>query len=313
MSIVSEIVEVKALCFEYPRTRALHDISFKIPRATVTALVGPNGAGKSTLLRCLTALETPFSGKVYVGGIDTERSPRDVHRQVGYLSDLFGLYEQLTARQCLLHASAMHGIVGAKAAKKLEELSVKLNLEPLLEKKAGTLSRGQKQRLAISQAIIHDPPLLLLDEPAAGLDPEARHALSSLIASLREQGLTIIVSSHILAELQDYSTHMLTLEQGKVLGFQSLRESSPDLPTHYECRILGHADSALNVLKARSGITVISVSGETITFSLSGSVDDAADILAQLIAAGVKPHSFSRIEASLQDVYLQQLRSREVD
>ena len=188
------MIDVSDLVFEYPSHRALDGIGLHIARGSVTALVGPNGAGKSTLLRCLAGLEQPLSGQIRVHGIDVATQPRQVHRHLGYLSDFFGLYERLTVAQ----------------------VAQQLDLLPLLQRLPSQLSRGQRQRLAIGQAIVHQPAVLLLDEPASGLDPEARASLAQLMRQLQAQGMTLIVSSHILSELDEYCTHILALRAGRI-------------------------------------------------------------------------------------------------
>lgn len=183
------IIEVRALTFEYPGYRALRNVSISIPQGSVTALVGPNGAGKTTLLRCIAGLETPLPGSVWVAGVDVYEAPRAVHRLVGYLSDNFGLYGQLTVAQGLHYAARAQGmpVVGVRAS--VERVALQMGLADKLHQVAGILSRGQRQRLAIGQAIIHTPKVLLLDEPASGLDPEARSALASVFRALQAQGM----------------------------------------------------------------------------------------------------------------------------
>ena len=228
---MSKIIRVENLIFEYPGKRALNGVSFTIEEGWVVALVGPNGAGKSTLLRCITALETPFSGKVFVDGIDTCLDPRACHRAVGYLPDFFGLYYDLTVHQCLTYTAAIHELSESAMKTSIQQVVEDLDLGDFVHVKAKALSRGLRQRLAIGQALVHHPKLLLLDEPAAGLDPVARSALSKLIRKLNSQGITILVSSHILTELADYSTHMLTIDSGMTKGLHALSAQSNSDPT----------------------------------------------------------------------------------
>ena len=183
-------IQVDGLCFEYPGKRALHDVSFAIEAGTITALVGANGAGKTTLLRCIAGLARPFSGGVAVDGMVVEDHPRDCHRKLGYLSDFYGLYDDLSVSQCLTYRAAAQGLAPDHIAAKVELAAERLDIVGHLEHKAGTMSRGERQRLAIAQAIIHEPEIVLLDEPASGLDPEARWSLSNLITALGHQGMT---------------------------------------------------------------------------------------------------------------------------
>ena len=224
------MIAVTDLIFEYPGHRALDGISLEIAAGSVTALVGPNGAGKSTLLRCLAGLEQPLSGQVRVRGIDVAAQPRQVHRYLGYLSDFFGLYERLTVAHGLEYAACAMGLERQAAQARVPQVAQQLDLLPLLERLPSQLSRGQRQRLAIGQAIIHQPAVLLLDEPASGLDPEARSDLAALLRQLQAQGMTLIVSSHILSELDEYCTHLLALRGGQVESHGALHASRHDAP-----------------------------------------------------------------------------------
>ena len=184
------MIEVRDLVYEYPAKRALEGVSLSVAPQTITALVGPNGAGKTTLLRCLAALEPPYSGKVEIDGLDTGEAPRQIHAKLGYLPDFYGLYDDLSVRRCLTYAARAHGIAAALAPAAVEKAARGVGVADRLESRAGELSRGLRQRLAIGQAIVHEPKVLLLDEPAAGLDPQARRDLSTLLLSLRDGGMT---------------------------------------------------------------------------------------------------------------------------
>ena len=175
------MIEVEHVVYDYPTKRALRDVSFRAERGQVLALVGPNGAGKSTLLRCLAALDRPFSGTVRIDGIDTQDDPRRVHARVGYLPDFYGLYDDLTVHQNLLYAARARGVADRTARDAAAKTANRVGLADRLQSRAQELSRGLRQRLAIGQTIVHAPAALLLDEPAAGLDPEARRSLSGLI------------------------------------------------------------------------------------------------------------------------------------
>ena len=293
------IARVEGLRFEYPAVRALEDVSFALERGSVTALVGPNGAGKSTLLRCMAGLETPVLGAISIDGIDVLDAPREAHRRLGYLSDFFGVYEALTVRQCLAHAAAIHrdAVPGD-----VERTAARLGLADRLDVAAGTLSRGLRQRLAIGQAIIHAPRLLLLDEPAAGLDPEARASLAALFRDLRASGMTLVVSSHILAELEEYSTHMLVLRAGRIVEHRALE--APTATRRLRVR-LASADGRLATrLAATAGITELESHADEATFDWSGDIAAQAALLRELVAEGFAVASLEEERASLQDSYL---------
>lgn len=209
---------VNNLTYDYPGKRALNNVSFKIEPRTITALVGPNGAGKSTLLRCLAGLDLPLQGRINIDQIDVLNNPREAHALMGYLPDSYGLYEDLTVHQCLLYQAMAHSITKHLISNRIQETAEALEIQQHLNQEVGSLSRGQRQRVAIAQTLLHQPKLLLLDEPATNLDPEARHQLAQIFKNLAETGVTLLVSSHILAELEDYCTDMLVLREGKLMA-----------------------------------------------------------------------------------------------
>lgn len=302
------IASVANLRFEYPGVRALDDVAFALDRGTVTALVGPNGAGKSTLLRCMAGLETPVFGDIEVAGIDVLEAPREAHRCLGYLSDFFGVYESLTVRQCLAHAAAIHGMTDDRVTEAVDRVAGELGLMDRLEVAAGTLSRGLRQRLAIGQSIVHTPQLLLLDEPAAGLDPEARHALASLFRKLQASGMTLVVSSHILAELDEYSTDMLVLQEGRVV--EQRRLHGPDGAGARRLRVvLAAADERLRaVLAQQASVVNVAVEGRAASFDFAGDGEAQAGLLRALVSAGLAVAVFEEARENLHDSYLRTMR-----
>jgi ABC-2 type transport system ATP-binding protein len=287
--------------------RALDEVSFSLERGTVTALVGPNGAGKSTLLRCMAGLETPALGEVEVAQIDVLDAPREAHRRLGYLSDFFGVYEALTVRQCLRHAGAINGTPESELPAAVERTARRLGLSDRLDVQAGTLSRGLRQRLAIGQAIIHSPELVLLDEPAAGLDPEARHALAVLFRELQAGGMTLVVSSHILAELDEYSTHMLVLRAGRIVEQRELRPSGAQHARRMHLTLARADERAAAVLASQPLVAAIEADGATIAFAWQGDAAAQALLLRALVESGLEVIEFGEARENLHDSYLRTL------
>ena len=306
------IIEVSNLTFDYPGFRALDRVSLSIAPGTVTALVGPNGAGKTTLLRCIAALETPLSGTVRVAGLDVYESPREVHRLMGYLSDNFGLYSDLTVAQGLEYAAASQGLAHASVAAAVRSTAQRLGLSDKLNNLASALSRGQRQRLAIGQAIIHAPQVLLLDEPASGLDPEARSSLAQVFKALQAQGMSLLVSSHILAELDEYSTHMLALSQGRVLEHRALSHIAPPgqgaAPERLlRLEFLTPAESVAPWLGQQAHVRLGRVEGHGLEMAFSGPLSAQAALVAACVAAGHPLTSIAPVTENLQQSYLKSL------
>jgi len=227
------MIKCENLTFDYPNMRALNNVSLEIAPQTITALVGPNGAGKSTLLRTLAALDSPASGYFSIDGIDGLKQPRKIHQLCSFLPDFYGVYDSLTVKQCLMFTALSYHQHNSAIEKSIIETSQQLQIDQYINKLAGELSRGLRQRLAIAQAIISSPKILFLDEPASGLDPEARMHLSILLKQLQETGMTIVVSSHILSELEDYSTHMLIIKNGNITKHCALADENKTMAEVY--------------------------------------------------------------------------------
>jgi ABC-2 type transport system ATP-binding protein len=299
------MIEVQDLVYEYPTARALKGVSLTVADRTITALVGPNGAGKTTLLRCLAALEDPYSGKVVINGFDTTHNPREIHAALGYLPDFYGLYNELTVRRCLDYAARSHGIALALAAAAVEKAASRVGLADRLETKAGELSRGLRQRLAIAQAIVHEPKVLLLDEPAAGLDPQARRDLSVLLIALRDQGMTLVVSSHILSELEDYCSEMIIIENGLIAGGKAIKVRDDARP-RYMIEI-ATARSDLKEFLIAKGTDVVEADQIHALIVFTRNPGARAKLLRELIGAGFEVSSFGESSKALEDAYFAQV------
>jgi ABC-2 type transport system ATP-binding protein len=298
------MIEARGLVYEYPGTRALDQVSFALPERSITALVGPNGAGKTTLLRCLAALDEPYAGTVAIAGIDVAQQPRAAHSRIGYLPDHFGLYAELSVRQCLRYAALARGLPEDLAAQRIDDAVARLALAGKLDEKAGALSRGQRQRLAIAQAIVHRPSVLLLDEPASGLDPESRAALSGLMRALRDDGMTLVVSSHILAELEEYCTGMLVLQDGRVIEHKQLAGAGAAAQRVVGVRLARPAAALREALELLGATAVEEADPLTARFAFGGDDAALAGLLAALVARELPVCGLQVEQASLQDAYL---------
>lgn len=313
------MIEVQNLIVDYPGHRALHGISLQIAAGTVTALVGPNGAGKSTLLRCLAGLESPLAGSVHVAGVDVQENPRRAHQYMGYLSDFFGLYEALSVAQCLQYAAESQGLSREVAAQRVHAVAQQLALTDKLGNAARNLSRGQRQRVAIGQAIIHQPQVLLLDEPASGLDPEARGSLSALFRQLHTQGMTLVVSSHILSELDEYCTHILSIREGRITSHEALNAAPHTSGTGAQTgELVMQAELAAplaNSSTALAGFRLvdlrITAEGSHVLWIALPTTGNAGrvQLLQQLVGHGAQVLSYHQARTSLQERYQQSLQA----
>lgn len=301
------MIEVKNLVYEYPGLRALDKVSFNIERGSITALVGPNGAGKTTLMRCLAGLARPLSGNIWVAGIDVIAEPRRSHRALGYLSDSFGLYASLSVRQTLRYVAAANGIEQTAIDTAVIEVSTSLGLGERLDQLVGQLSRGLHQRLAIGQAIIHGPIVVVLDEPASGLDPAARHELGELFLRLRRRGITLVISSHILAELEAYSTHMMILRAGQIVEHRALSDQLSDLAT-IDIETPSSRESVCALLALELQVSKIEITDNGVRFDFNGPREARAALLRRLVMAGIDVVRFAPREHDLQQSYLKSIQ-----
>ena len=302
------LIEVSDLTFEYPGKKALDKVSFTIEPGSVTALVGPNGAGKTTLMNCLAALDRPISGHIRFQDVSVLDNPRECHRMIGFLPDFFGLYDDLTVRQCLEYMALAQGIIHKKIDDTIKITSKRVHLLDRLDDKAGNLSRGLRQRLAIGQAIIHDPKIILLDEPASGLDPKARHQLSQLLLELRDEGKTLMVSSHILTELEDYSTHMMVIHDGVLqehtrIGAHKLDNVRTLLLTLF--RPAEGLDFKLSQMSQVSEVSTIEAGEASFEFLFQGTHEEQHQLLKQLLDQGWPVCGLAIREKNLQETYLE--------
>ncbi|RCS64480.1 ABC transporter ATP-binding protein [Brachybacterium alimentarium] len=204
--------------------RAVHDLSFTAPRGAVNALVGPNGSGKSTLMLMLASLLAPESGRVLVGGVDPSQDSAAVRAMVGWMPDQFGAWDSLRVSEVLEVMGRAYFMPSAQIRSRVQELLTLMDLEPLAQQPAHVLSRGQKQRLGLARALVHGPQVLILDEPASGLDPASRRRLLTVVRQVAEHGATVLVSSHILTELEEMADHVVFVDHGHVVDSSSVRD-----------------------------------------------------------------------------------------
>ncbi|AEG00942.1 ABC transporter ATP-binding protein [Methylomonas methanica] len=303
------MITVDKLIFEYPGLRALDDVSFRINQGSITALVGPNGAGKTTLLRCMAALDRPVSGTIAIGDIDVLEQPRECHRVIGYLSDFFGLYQRLTVRQCLHFVARAQGIADSECPAAIHAVCRRLHIEDRLEMRPGELSRGLRQRVAIAQAIIHKPSLVLLDEPASGLDPEARHELAELFLDLQRQGMTLLVSSHILAELEAYCTDMLVLRKGRLVEQVAVKQTQQH--QSFKLLLAQAVPNLADILTRLPEIELLKAEHDRVAvIQLSADTQEQHAVLKALLELNLPVCEFAPATRNLQDAYLQTIRQR---
>ncbi len=302
------IVEFDSVNKRYGKVKALDDASLQIPEGAVMGLIGPNGAGKTTSMLIITALLARDSGRVRIGGIDPQRDPLAVRRHVGYMPDFFGVYEGLRSSEYLEFFAATQKIRPMARRAVVADLLALVDLEDRADADVNTLSRGMKQRLSLARALIHDPELLVLDEPASGLDPRARVHLRELISELHRMGRTIVISSHILSELEGLCSHMTVVDNGAVMAMGEMDDVRSRIfgRRRVSMRVAGHGVAeAEQVLRSRDAVEELEVFRDTIQFALGGGDDESADLVAELVSQGVRLTEWRLEGAGLEELFLQ--------
>ena len=300
------MIRVERLTKIYGRRRALDAVSFEVPKGEIFGFVGPNGAGKTTTLRILSALLEPDDGRAFVDGADVTAHPDKVHERLGYMPDFFGVYDQLTASEYLDFYAACYRQPKARRKKIVSDLLELVGLSDRHDQSVDTLSRGMKQRLCLARALVHDPAVLLLDEPASGLDPRARVEMREILKELQRMGKTIVISSHILPELTELCSMVGIIDQGRMRITGPVQDVIRQLSSGRRLRIevLGQKEEALALLKSLPSIHEVDTVDGTLDAAFSGDEATAAAILQTLVAAGIKVFSFSQRELGLEDAFL---------
>jgi ABC-2 type transport system ATP-binding protein len=301
------MITVENLIYDYPGIRALDNISFSIKSGSITALVGPNGSGKTTLLKCITTLLTPYQGKIYVNGNNALNNPVTLKKDIGFLQDFFGLYDKLTIEQALTYSALAYRLRPNDIPARIDYLTNRLQL-PNKKSKIQTLSRGMRQRIAIAQAIIHNPKVLFLDEPASGLDPEARYMLGELFKELNATGMTILVSSHILSELDRYAKNMLIIRKGKIVTHDTINSSEMEETGRIlSLGIANYFPDLKEKINSFPGVNDCVVKENMITVKFTGNYEKQSEFLKYLINADIPVVYFRERQFDIQEHYLRTL------
>lgn len=301
-----DCIEMRRLHRFFGETRAVDDVSFSVKRGHVFGYIGPNGAGKTTSMRILATLDLPSYGDALVDGFSVVNDPEYVRRRLGFMPDAFGTYRDVNCQEYLDFFARAYGLVGRERNERLKWVLHFTGTMGMAEKPIRGLSKGMKQRLCLGRALIHDPAVMILDEPAAGLDPRARIDLRRMIRELADRGKTILISSHILTELAEMCDTVGIIEQGRLLATGSVEEIQYEQATHRELtiRILNDTNRAAQKLQTRPGVDQLIVDGQLIRFEFEGEVEDQAAIVAWLVSGGFEVAEVSSHKKSLEDVFL---------
>jgi ABC-2 type transport system ATP-binding protein len=277
-----------------------------VPEREIFGFVGPNGAGKTTTLRILAALLEPTDGKAFIDGADVTKDPDKIHSRIGYMPDFFGVYDQLTVGEYLDFYASCYRQPKARRTKIVADLLALVGMSDRRNQAVDSLSRGLKQRVCLARALVHDPVVLLLDEPASGLDPRARVEMREILKELQRMGKTIVISSHILPELTELCTTIGIIDHGRMRATGSVRDVIARMSTGRRLRItvLGESDAAAATLTPLPSIRKVEVINGGLEAEYEGDDSTAADILLALTTAGIRVSNFSQLDGGLEDAFM---------
>jgi ABC-2 type transport system ATP-binding protein len=300
------LIELRNLHRYFGKTHAVEDISFEVYAGEVFGYIGPNGAGKTTSMRILATLDEPTYGDAFVDGFSVMDDPDRVRRRLGFMPDYFGTYENVNVREYLDFFARAYGLRGKERSVAIDAVMEFTLLNTMSDKPINGLSKGMKQRLCLGRTMIHNPSVLILDEPAAGLDPRARIELREMIEQLASMNKAILISSHILTELAEICDKVAIIEQGKLLASGSVDEISAqyESSSRLYMRTLGEPTDLATWLQQRTDIREILVTEGLVSCTLDGGQEQQARLLGELIQAGFKIHEFSSKNKTLEDVFL---------
>ena len=300
------MISVENLTKVYGKRPALDRVSFEVPAREIFGFVGPNGAGKTTTLRILAALMAPTEGRAFIDGADVTKDRERVHNRIGYMPDFFGVYDQLTVAEYLDFYAACYRQPKRRRQKIVDDLLALVGMTERKNQLVDTLSRGLKQRVCLARALVHDPAVLLLDEPASGLDPRARVEVREILKELQAMGKTIVISSHILPELTELCTMIGIIDRGKMRATGPVNEVIARLTSGRRLKItvLDERDAAIEVLTPLPSIRHVASINGTIEAEYEGDETTASEILLALTGAGIRVSEFTPIDGGLEDAFL---------
>jgi|UPI000480D2E0 ABC-2 type transport system ATP-binding protein len=300
------MLTINHLYKRYNKFLALNDLNLHIDRGEIFGFIGPNGAGKTTTMRIVCGLLRANSGEVYVDGIDALNDSAAIKRKVGYVPDFFGVYDNLKVMEYMNFFASMYGFNSKEINETILGLLELVNLSDKKDDYVDGLSRGMKQRLCVARALIHDPELLVLDEPASGLDPRARFELKEILKNLGDMGKTILISSHILPELGEMCTSIGIMEKGQLVASGNVEEIAElkraNSPVHI--KVISDRNEAITAIKEFPLVTKVSETDDEIIVDLNGEDEELFALLSGLISRNVKIVGFEREQANLETLFL---------
>lgn len=303
------MIRTEKLSKKYRKVEALKNLNLHVQKGSVFGFIGPNGAGKSTTMLILSTLLRPTSGRAWVAGMDVIKQANEVRRVIGYMPDFFGVYDNLTAAEYLAFYASSYGIPRHQQQPIIDDLLELVNLTDKRDLQVDGLSRGMKQRLGLARALVHDPQLLILDEPASGLDPRARIEFREILKELQLMGKTVMISSHILPELMGLCDAIGIMEKGELVAYGNVDEIQAQFKGSRTIKVFvtDRLDDTVKVLEVEQKVNSIQVNADQqfVTVGVEGDDRVQAELLARLVGEGIPVFRFEETAVNLEDVFLE--------
>lgn len=300
------MLELTNVTKQFGKLTAVEDLTLSVPRGTIMGFLGPNGAGKTTTMRMVAGMMEPDTGEILVDGHDAVENPEAVRRLLGYMPDFFGLYDDLKVWEYLDFFAAAYDVPSDKRHGLVNDVLELTDLTGKRDAYVESISRGMKQRLCLAKTLVHDPQLLLLDEPASGLDPHARIELRVLLKELQAMNKTILISSHILTELTGLCDQLAIIEKGKLLSSGPVNAMIDQISPNksWLVAVAGDLNAAIETASAIDGVTIRDPLEKSFTIELSDGRTDGHTVLRILVESGVDVDEFRRVESGVEELFL---------
>lgn len=298
--------EILELNKKYGKFTALDSLSMNITENSIFGFVGPNGAGKTTTMKIMAGLLKADSGGIYINGEDILKNPKSIRDKIGYMPDFFGVYDDLKVSEYMDFYAGTYYIPYAERGTLIDNLLEVVDLTDKKDTYVDSLSRGMKQRLCLARSLIHDPELIILDEPASGLDPRARVEMKEILKELREMGKTIIVSSHILPELAEMCSEIGIIDHGKLVTQGTVNEIMNRINKKrlVKVKLSNGKENLIRLLKEQSTVKEITENTDNVEFAFEGTNDNLTSILRNIIMNGIPIFSFAENEGNLEEIFM---------
>ncbi|MBE6011862.1 MAG: ABC transporter ATP-binding protein [Lachnospiraceae bacterium] len=301
------MVEIKNLIKMYGKFTAVDNLNLNIPEGAIYGFVGPNGAGKTTTMKIMSGLLTATGGEVFIDNTDVVKNPLALKEKIGYMPDFFGVYDNLKVSEYMDFYEGAYYIPYNERKELTESLLELVDLSEKKEEYVDSLSRGMKQRLCVARCLIHDPKVVILDEPASGLDPRARIELKEILKQLRQMGKTIIISSHILSELSEMCTHVAIIDRGKIMISGSMADVMRSLSVNrtFNIRPLEKIQELISLLEEKPDVSDIYESTDNVEFSYKGKDEDFALLVKEIILKDIPIINIKEKEGNLEQIFME--------